>query len=175
MSTDRLGVITALNVAAPVLKGHERELETVLNDLPDQAESPLALLGTVHFGRWSLIPGWPARDQWTLWFSADFEGSVERFVAGVRLRMADQAEDIWSHCVGWPGVGDPAALERWIFGRRVPTHYFLAAYPDATLARCRRAHERQRDLAQLASKAQGMKSRAAVLAAFRKRFGDLGA
>lgn len=174
MSVDRLGVITALNVAAPVLEGHEAALEDVLEDLPKQAESPLARLGTVHFGRWSLIPGWPAPEQWTLWFSTDFEGSAERFVAGVRLRMPAEADAIWCHCVDWPGVGDPAAFERWIFARRVPTHYFLAAYPDATLADCRRAHRRQRALARLAIDAQGM-DRAGVLAAFRERFGDLGA
>jgi hypothetical protein len=175
VSVDRQGVITALNVAAPVLERRESALEEALKALPDQAGSPLAMLGTVHFGRWSLIPDWPAPEQWTLWFSADFEGSVERFIAGVRLQIPEQADAIWSHCVDWPGVGDPAALERWIFGHRVPTHYFLAAYPDATLERCRHAHERRRKLARLAIDAQRMKTRADVLAAFRKRFGDLGA
>ena len=124
MTADTNGILTALNVAAPVLEGQEAALQEVLQGLPKENGSPLARLGTVHFGRWTLIPGWPEAGQTTLWFSVDIEGSAERFVAGMRLRMAAEADAIWSHCVDWPGVEDPAALERWMLGRRIPTHYF---------------------------------------------------
>jgi hypothetical protein len=172
MTADRQGVLEALNIAAPVLEGREGALKQVLNGLPKHDESPLARLGTVHFGRWSLIGDWPEPKQWTLWFSADIEGTVERFVSGVRLRMPVEAEAIWRHCVDWPGADDPAALERWFLGLRVPTHYVIAAYPQATLADCRRAHARRGSLVELAIEAQRM-ARDDVVAAFRERFGEL--
>lgn len=172
-SVDEQGVLTALNVAAPVLEGHEATVEHVLELLPED-RSPLAHLGTVHFGRWSLFPDWPATGQTTLWFSADFEGTVEQFAERVCSRMPDEAEAIWSHCVEWPGVGDPAALERWILDLRIPTHYFLAINPGATLADCESARTWQRSFAEFAIEAQSM-DRAGVRAGFRERFGDLGA
>ena len=172
MTVDRQGVLTALNLATPVLEGHVAALERALKAMPDQADSPLARLGTVHFGRWSMFPGWPEPGQSALWFSADFEGSVQGFVAGVRKHLPDEAEKIWSHCVDWPGVQDATALERWMLNHRIPTHYFLAAAPDATLAQCRLAHDRRHRFVKLAIDAQKMNSDD-ILAAFRERFADL--
>lgn len=169
MSVDTNGVLTALNIATPVMEGHEHALRAYLRSLPQGDASPLARLGTVHFGRWSLIGCWPEHGQWTLWCSVNIEGTPEQFVDGVRRLVPGEAEAVWSHCVGWPGVEESAALERWLLGQRIPTEHFLALYPNATLADCKRALRLRRDFVQFAIRAQNQ-APVEVAAKFRERF-----
>lgn len=172
MTVDQRGGITALNLAAPVLEGREDALRDLLRRLPLDDRSPLARLGSVHFGRWSMIDDWPADAQWTLWFSVNIEGTVSGFAAAVVDHMPAEADAIWSHCVGWAGATDSAALERWILDRRIHTDHFIAAYPNTTLADCARVHALRRELVSFAIDAQKLE-RAALAARFREQFGRL--
>jgi hypothetical protein len=156
VSADRLGELYGLNVAGAVLPGAGPALRAAIAALPRGDESPLARLGTVHFGRWVVIDGWPRAGREVLWFSATFDGTLERFLAGVRKLLAREAHAVWRHCAGWPGVEDPAAFERWMREHRLPTHYFLAAAPDATVAGLRRALARRETVIQLARETRGL-------------------
>jgi hypothetical protein len=156
VSADRLGALYGLNVAGAVLPGSGPRLRAAIAALPRGDDSPLARLGTVHFGRWVVIEGWPRAGSEVLWFSATFDGTLERFLAGMRKLLRREADAVWRHCAGWPGVEDPAAFERWMHEHRMPTHYFLAAAPQATVAGLQRALARREAVIELARETPGL-------------------
>jgi len=164
---DRLGQLTGLNVAAPVRAGADSALLSAIAAIPLDDESPFARLGTVHFARWVLLPDAPRAGVATLWFSATFDGTLERFLSGLVRHVPCELDAVFGHCVDWPGARDRHAFERWVRGRRVPIAYFLAAYPDATLPQISRALARRRALVELAVRAPHMDA-AQLHAAFRE-------
>jgi hypothetical protein len=168
VKNDRLGQLTGLNVAAPVRMGADEQLLAAIAALPADAASPFAGLGTVHFARWVLLHDKPRAGVTTLWFSATFDGTLERFVSGLVRHMPAQLHAVFEFCVDWPGARDRDAVERWMRARRIPVAYFLSAYPDATLPQITRALERRRELVDLALKAPHMQP-AALHAAFAER------
>jgi hypothetical protein len=168
VKNDRLGQLTGLNVAAPVRAGADELLLAAIAAVPGGTASPFASLGTVHFARWVLLPDKPRPGVTTLWFSATFDGTFERFVSGLARHMPGELDAVLRHCIEWPGARDRDALERWMRARRIPVSYFLAAYPDATLAQITRALQRSRALAELAVRAPHMQP-APLHAAFAER------
>jgi hypothetical protein len=165
---DRLGQMTGLNVAAPLRVGADGDVREAIEAIRDDAGSPFARLGTVHFARWVLIEQAPREDVTTLWFSATFDGTRERFISGLARHMPDELDAVFAHCVDWPGARERDAFERWVLARRVAVTYFLSAYPDATLPQITRALARRRALAELAVDARGMNG-AQLRAAFAER------
>jgi hypothetical protein len=156
VKNDRLGQLTGLNVVAPVRAGADDALHAAIAAISEGTRSPFAALGTVHFARWVLLPDKPRPGVTTLWFSATFDGTLERFVSGLSRHMPAELNAVFAHCIDWPGARDRDALERWVRARRIPVSYFLAAYPNATLPRITRALERRRAFVELAVEAPHM-------------------
>jgi hypothetical protein len=165
---DRLGQLTGLNVAAPVRAGADADLLAAIAQVPADAASPFTRLGTVHFARWVLLHDKPRAGVTTLWFSATFDGTLDRFVSGLARQMPAELDHVFQFCIEWPGARDRDALERWIRARKVGVSYFLAAYPNATLGQIERALARRRALVDLAVEAPHMQP-AALHDAFRRR------
>lgn len=165
---DRLGQLTGLNVAAPVRAGADEALLAAIAAVPVADRSPFARLGTVHFARWVLMNDTPRPGVATVWFSATFDGTLDRFLSGLARHMPGELDAVFTHCVEWPGARDRHGFERWVRARRVPVAYFLAAYPDATLPQISRALARRRALVELAGQAPHMDA-AQLHAAFRER------
>lgn len=159
VKANRLGQLYGLNVAAAVLGGAETAIADAVEELGAQ-EQPLARLGTVHFARMVFLPDLPRRGDLTLWWSVTFDGTLERFCAGVRRHAAAELDGVLRYCCDWPGAHDDGALIDWVRAHQVPVHYFLAAYPQATVADVRRALARRRALAKLVLEAQDMAPRA---------------
>ncbi len=168
VKNDRLGQLTGLNAAAPLRAGADASLLAAIAALGQGPQSPFARLGTVHFARWVLLRDKPRAGVTTVWFSATFDGTLERFVSGLSRHMPAELDSVFAHCVDWPGARDRDGLERWLRALRVPVSYFLAAYPDAPLPRIERALRRSRALSQLAVEAPHMKA-AELHAAFAER------
>ena len=166
----------ALTAIAP---GRSESLRGHLESLPSAAESPFAKLDQTHFARFVIIPqlvdlGPPPATRDTLkneylLFSADFDGSLERFLDGVCIAMAAEADTIWGHCVGYPGTSDRAAFERYMRHNQIDTTFPFAAYPHATVADVREALELRGRLTDFAIRAQSMDS-ASLHEAYRQAF-----
>lgn len=166
----------ALTAIAPgrseLLRGH-------LESMPSAADSPFAKIDQTHFARFVIIPqlvdlGPPPATRDTLkneylLFSADFDGSLERFLDGLCDAMAAEADTIWGHCVGYPGTSDRAALERYMRHNQIDTTFPFAAYPDATVADVREALELRSRVIDFAIRAQAMDP-ASLHAAYREEF-----
>jgi len=161
-----------------VVDGRETQLRAALRELGTGPDSPLARMGTVHFGRWVVIsrmPGAgrgfrrPAPPGASLLFSVSFDGDRDAFLADLCARLPREADRIWSHCVGYPGGSDPASFRAWLLAGAVEASYVIAAYPQATVDQVRDALALRDRVVGFATRAQRMDA-AQAAAAFRAEF-----
>jgi hypothetical protein len=146
-----------------ILPGREQELRDYLELLPPAAESPLARVAGVHFGRWVIVSslvyfGPPAeRDDLKnayLLFAAAADGPLERFLDALCDGMPEEADAIWGYCVGYPGSENRDAFHRYLRHNQIDTQLPFAAYPEATLPEVLEALELRVRLIDLAVRAQ---------------------
>ncbi len=176
--SDRAGQACALTVLAPIEPGHEDSLRTLLQALPSGAASPLAHAPGTHFARWVVIPqlvhqGPPQKpdqlDQPYLLFTSNFDGPLEPYLDALCRPMGNTADAIWGSCVGWPGVGDPAAAKGYLRRNRLATSLFVAGYPHARLPEVLAALELRERVTRFAIAAQGLDGESLALA-WRREF-----
>ena len=155
----RSGRSYAVTLITPIRRGEEQALAAHLQGLGGPEQSPLAKLPYVHFGRWLVIdqlkldwPGAPPsrpqlRSQY-LYFSASVTAPAEGGYAGdmpeaffrdLATRIPKEADDIWTHCVGYPGAADADAFVRYLAASQIHTSLFYVGYPDVTVDEVRRA------------------------------------
>jgi len=163
--SDRAGQACALTVLAPIERGREGALRSRLQGVPSGAESPLACVPGTHFARWVIVPalvyqGPPQRhdqlDSAYLLFTSNFDGPLEPYLDALCGSMADAADAIWGHCLGWPGSADPKRAKDYLRRNRVATSLFVAGYPQATLTEVLAALELRERVTGFAIRAQGL-------------------
>jgi hypothetical protein len=81
--------------------------------------------------------------------------------------MPKEADAIWSHCEGYPGVTNRKKFVRYLKKHSVRTDLFVSAYPRATLPEVLEGVELRQRLVDFAPRAQTM-SPEELQAAFRK-------
>ncbi|MDQ4098021.1 MAG: hypothetical protein M3144_09165 [Actinomycetota bacterium] len=165
MSHNVVGQSYALTVLTPIIAGHEIQLRAALRSLPVGGDSPLARVPRTHFGRWVIVPqpafeGPPQRpDPWKsqyLIFTSCFDGDLDSYLYDLCTLMGDDADRVWSHCVGYPGSAEPAAFARYLRHNQVDTQVFFAAYPDATVDDVRESLARRDQLLAFVLATQGV-------------------
>ena len=161
--SDRTGQAGAITAFTPIVPGRTEALQAYLRALPHGAESPLARLERTHLARWVIIDRLPADspqpdrlDRDRLLFTCCVDGDPATYATEIAERIPQEAEAIWSHCDGFPGASDPAAFGRWLLEHHVPTSFFVAGYPDATVADIRAALAAHADLVRFAIGAQDL-------------------
>ena len=134
------GQAYALTIMTPVRPGMEPALASLLAALPTGERSPLARMGTTHFARWlvlhDLVYGGPpqVRDSLQsayLIFVSTFDGDLDSYLEAMISRMGAELDAIWSHCAGFPGIDDPAAVKRYLKHNQLDTTFFYAPYGQA--------------------------------------------
>ena len=86
--------------------------------------------------------------------TATVDGPLERFFAGM-CALGKEADEIWEHCVGYPGTEDEAAFARFFAERSLPADYTFGGAPEGTVAELQDAAALRRRLAALAATADG--------------------
>jgi hypothetical protein len=105
-----------------------------------------------------------------LLFTSNLDGPLEPYLDLICEGIPEDADRIWGHCVGYPGSADRAAFAAYLRHNQFDTGFFVAAYPERTVAEVRAAlHARER-LASFAIAAQSMDARE-LQAAFLAEFG----
>lgn len=144
------GVVGEITFIAPIKQGlvpdvRERiryadRLRLVLeafNEREDQYDGvqiravPTALraFGGIHFAHLALIDG-----ETRLLFSVDFDGSPRDYLAGLAGNVPALLELVFSNCKGWqPVAGRPDVLIKFIEAHQVPTNFWYAHLPGATV------------------------------------------
>lgn len=165
-SGSRSGRSFAVTLLTPVRAGAEGELSAQLKGLGVGDESPLAKLPYVHFARWVVIdqlktdwPGAPVppprlESQYLLFtasVTAPAEDHVtptegryiqrlpESFLYELCTRIPIDADAIWRHCVGYPGIFDADAIVRYLARSQLETSLFHVGYADVTVDEVRQA------------------------------------
>ena len=174
---DRSGQAGALTVLTPIAPGAEPDLRAYLEGLR-AGPSPLARLAGTHFGRWVIVSDLVAEDEREpdhlagpyLLFTASFDGDPERYLDALCDELAAEAEEIWGRCAGAPRPAAGAPLKAYLRAHHHKTGFFVAAYPQATVAQVRAALAQRDEAIAFARDAQGMDP-AQLQSAFLERLG----
>jgi hypothetical protein len=163
LTSNTAGQMYALTVLAPIVPGEVDTLQETLAHLP-RDPSPLSRLGLAHFARWVIIPDFgkdPSRPQAAhfgpyLLFSVTFDGVLEPFLEQLCVTLGDEAEPIWSRCLGAPIPARGAALKAYLRHNQVQTGLFFAAYPQATVEEVNDALAVRKRTVDFATRSQGV-------------------
>jgi hypothetical protein len=173
------GRICALTVLTPIQADHETDLARHLDGLPGGDASPLASVPGTHFARWVVIgdvvyegPDQPQRDHLKLprlLFTSNFEGTLDDYLEDMRTGLGERADQIWHHCLGYPGHTDARAFADYFRAHKVDSSLFFAAYPQMTVAQVKRSLATRNRVIDFALESQGLPApqlRAAFLREF---------
>ena len=158
------GQAYALMVMTPIVPGEEAPLRRYIESFPQDA-SPLARLPRTHFARWVIVPDFvhdpeqPAPDPLGcqyLVFTSNFDGPLETYLDNLCERLGPEAREIWGRCAGCEKDASPADLKAYLLHNQVDTGFFVAAYPDASVAKVKQALATREKLIDFAERAQAM-------------------
>lgn len=164
-SRNRVGGAYALTVLTPILPGHEQEVQTLIDELPRESESPLARLEGLHFSRIHIFDelvyqGAPQKREKLgsryLVFTSSFDGDLDPYLDEICEKIPEAADSWWRHCVGYPGTADPAAFRRYIRHNKIDTSLFASAHPNATVGQIRDSLALRERIVAFATEAQGL-------------------
>jgi hypothetical protein len=171
---------TPLTVLTPIRAGAEAVLAVRLRALPDGEGSPFHGLPGVHFARLVVIdrlregyPGAPLPPSSLaagyLLFTSTFDGTVAEHLAELRTRLGRRADDIWGHCIDYPGHDRQQQFLKYFLRNRIRENRWHRAY-DATVPEIRAALDLRRRHVKFALRAQGLGEQE-LREAFRAEFG----
>ncbi len=158
-SGNRAGRSYYFTSLTPVRKGSELSLAAHLRALPTGSESPLSRLDEVHLGRWLVLddlkkmnlPGEPAHPTHLqsayLLFTATVTAADDHSADGLPVslireiagKIPDDADAIWGHCVGYPGLTPVDPFVAYLAESQLDTLLFHVGNPDATVEQVREA------------------------------------
>ena len=163
---NKSGQASALMVMTPIIPGCEDGLRADLEKLHN-AGSPLARSTRTHFARWVIVPNFvsdpeqPRRDDLNcqyLVFTSNFDGPLGSYLDELCRQLAPEAPRIWGRCIGCPEPAAGAALAAYLLHNKINTGFFVAAYPDATVAEVTRSLGTRAQMIEFAVRAQTMDS-----------------
>jgi hypothetical protein len=143
----------------PILEGeHAAQLRKTLRALDrDPFGSPLSKVGIIHMARFVIIEdlayqGLPAKRDTLmsryLLFLCDFDGtSADAVVAGMTAQIGDVVDEIWSHCVAYPGRASRDRLTAYFEQCQLETNLLLVDRPNDELQTILRALMCKREFA----------------------------
>jgi hypothetical protein len=132
--------LAALLEVAP---GRETSAMTALRELPRGERSPLGRVERTHLARLMLVRSLPNRRRkptggpWLLFFAAEFDGPLAGYLEALCIVLSADADRIFCHCVGYPGVQNPPAFKKWVLRHRVPPGFSIHGNPGATVGEVR--------------------------------------
>lgn len=175
------GTAYALSVFTAIIKGHEEAVREVIESLPLGPDAPIARLGTVHTSRLqiftNLVHQGPSqkpdklRNSYLI-FTAAFDGELEPFLDSVIRLIPKEADSWWRHCVGYPGIDEPAAFKAWIRHNQVHTSLFAVASPNQSVPGVLAALDLRERVTNFAIEAQGLDA-AELQKRFRETFREV--
>jgi hypothetical protein len=159
------GTAYALSVFTAILPGRKEMARDAIEGVARGPDSPLARLGTVHTSRLQifdqLVHQGPRQKPDRLLssylvFTAAFDGELEPFLDALIRLMPVEAHSWWRHCVGYPGVSEPAAFKAWIRHNQRHTSLFMVDALNESVASTLDALALRERVIEFAVAAQGL-------------------
>lgn len=142
--------VAGLAVAVPLDPDRRVEAEAAIRSLASEERSPFADVLGVHFVRAAVIEAPVRRSRWRrragqrpepapylllcAWVDGRTEQAVSQLVKALVVPTGSgcPADDLWGHCVGYPGAGSPEHLARWVLAHRLPFSLFLDSHAGSS-------------------------------------------
>lgn len=160
----------AFTALTPIISGrsegivHVAELRGVLARLNNVSEGPFARLNGTHFGRWCVVDNVPQfafpthadnLESKYLMLEADFDGDRDSWIDSLHATSADLLRDIYSHCVGFPGLASATVFRDYLVRCQLNTTLDFSPFSEYPLPTVLRAIESQRRFVGFARAVQG--------------------
>lgn len=164
------GQVYGLTILSPIIEdeskdiGHAMELRWYLGNLPRDHQSPFARISTTYLARLVVMDdvvyvGTPACEEHLksryLIFETSFDGELDDYLNLMARETPDFVDAVWKHCVGYPGVSEPAAFVAYMKRCQVETTFFFADVNNRTVPQTLKALQTQSALAHFIAKHQG--------------------
>ena len=155
-------MVTQLGMLTAVLDGHEHPLRAAIAALATHSASPFAKVRGTHNGRWVVVntdssPSAPLRagglDKPVLMCAAVIDRDPTEWLYDLLAALGPTADDIWSHCPGWPDDGD--ARVEYLLAHRTKASLDFATW-DAPVETIREALELRSRVAAFAVRTQAL-------------------
>jgi hypothetical protein len=177
---DKNGSVYGLTILSPIIQDtkaqvcHSVILRLHLTGLRRDESAPFAKIPGTHMCRLVVMddvfyPGYPTRVEQLqssyLLFEANLDGDRDAYLARMATAAPQEVDDIWRHCVGYPGVKDVGAFVAYMKKCQIPTTFYFADVNNKTVEETLRALQVQAGLAAFVEQNQG-KSPAELKQAF---------
>jgi hypothetical protein len=164
------GQVYGLTILSPIIEDdrldicHSMELRWYLGHLPRDHKSPFAKLSSTYLARLVVLDdvvyvGAPSCEEHLksryLVFETNFDGDLDGYLMRMAKETPEFVDAVWKHCVGYPGVSDPAAFVAYMKKCQIETTFFFADVNNRTVEQTRKALHTQSALAHFIEKHQG--------------------
>src|ERR1039457_4240087 len=164
------GNVYGLTILSPIINGadgdvsHDCAIRDYLAGLPRDHRSLFAKVSSTHLARLVVMDdvvfvGTPARQEHLrskyLVFETNFDGDLDTYLERMAREAPEEVHAVWQHCVGYPGVKDPAAFAAYMKKCQIETTYFFADVNNKTVQQTLRALKLQSGVAHFIEVTQG--------------------
>ena len=164
------GNMYGLTILSPIIDdptikiSHDTALRMYLQNMHRHELSPFAKVSGTHFCRLVVMDdvvyvGAPACEEHLksryLVFETNFDGDLDTYLTRMANETPEFVEEVWKHCVGYPGLSDVNAFVAYMKKCRIPTTFFFADVNDRTVETTLKALQTQAAIEHFIQKHQG--------------------
>ena len=165
------GNVYGLTILSPIVEddrieiSHAIELRDYLAALPKDRSSPFAQVSSTHLARLVVMDdvvyvGAPACEEHLksryLVFETNFDGDLDTYLTRLAKEVPEFVDNVWKHCVGYPGVTDRNAFIAYMKKCQIETTFFFADVNNHTVQENLKALQVQSALAHFIEHNQGL-------------------
>lgn len=176
------GSVYGLTILSPIKDepgieiSHNLALRMYLSKLPRHERSPFAKVSSTHLARLVVMDdvvyeGIPSCEEHLqsryLIFESNFDGDLDTYLDRMVREIPETVDDVWRHCISYPGVQDVAAFKAYMKKCQVETTFYFADVNNKTVQQTLRALQTQSAVASFIEQNQG-KPADALQEAFRQ-------
>jgi hypothetical protein len=162
--------VYGLTILSPIIESdrldicHAMELRWYLGHLPRDRKSPFAQISSTYLARLVVMDdvvyvGAPACEEHLksryLVFETNFDGDLDTYLTRMARETPEFVDNVWKHCVGYPGVSDIAAFVAYMKKCQITTTFFFADVNNRTVQHSLKALQTQSALAHFIQEHQG--------------------
>ena len=134
------GSVYGLTVLCPIkdessaVPSHDLQIRKILSKLTLGTNSPFATAPGTHLARLVVLDdviyvGMPSCEEHLksryLVFETNFDGDLDTYLIRMATEIPEFVDGVWQHCVGYPGVKDPAAFVAYMKKCQLETYFIL--------------------------------------------------